>query len=212
MGNSNPKASGNLYVIAAPSGTGKTTLVKALVDSTPLITVSISYTTRSKRPSEVADVNYHFVTKAEFDSMIKHGDFLEYATIFDNYYGTSKSWVEKTLAQGTDVILEIDWQGHQQIKQLFPHSISIFILPPSLEALRDRLVKRNQDSATTIEKRLADTKTTVLHLHEFDYLVINDDFSRALHDLVCIVESGRLVEKRQSVKHADLLRLLEQFS
>src|SRR5262245_24777909 len=136
---------GNLFVIAAPSGAGKTSLVKALVDSMPNITVSISHTTRPKRPGELHGKNYYFVNNAEFQRMIDHNDFLEYATIFDNLYGTSKSSVEQTLKKGIDVILEIDWQGHQQIKRLFPHAISIFILPPSLKDLQSRLIKRNQD-------------------------------------------------------------------
>src|SRR5579862_3264140 len=184
---------GNLYVIAAPSGTGKTTLVKELTESLPLITVSISHTTRTKRPNEVDGVNYYFISKAEFENMIAHHDFLEHATIFDHLYGTSKSWVEKTLAEGMDVILEIDWQGHQQIKKLFPHSISIFILPPSLEDLRNRLCNRNQDTPGVIKNRLADAKITVSHLQEFDYVVINDEFSHAVHDLGSIVIASRLL-------------------
>jgi guanylate kinase len=196
---------GNLYVIAAPSGTGKTTLVKALVDSMPQITVSISHTTRPKRPNEVNGVNYYFVTQAEFETMIAHGDFLEHATIFEHFYGTSKSWVETTLANGIDVILEIDWQGHQQVKRLFPDSISIFILPPSLEDLRERLFKRNQDHPDIIEKRLADARGTVAHIPEFDYVVINDEFSHALNDLVCIVSTGRLQQARQMAKFKGLL-------
>jgi guanylate kinase len=196
---------GHLYVIAAPSGTGKTTLVKALVESLPQITVSISHTTRPKRPNEVHGLNYYFVSKTEFDAMISHGDFLEHATIFENLYGTSKSWVEKTLSQGMDVILEIDWQGHQQIKKLFPDSVSIFILPPSLDDLRDRLEKRNQDHPDVIKERLADAKATVSHLPEFDYIVINDDFAHAVRDLEGIVESGRLQGERQIVKHKGLI-------
>lgn len=199
---------GNLYIIAAPSGTGKTTLVKALVDSTPKITVSISHTTRSKRPSEVNGVNYHFVDENTFNNMIAHGDFLEHAVIFDKQYGTSKTWVEQTLAKGIDVILEIDWQGHQQIKSLYPSSISIFILPPSLNDLKDRLVKRNQDHADIIQKRLADAQETVSHINEFDYIVVNDDFDQALNDLKAIVTACRLVEKRQMAKHAKLIKEL----
>jgi guanylate kinase len=203
---------GNLYVIAAPSGTGKTTLVKALVDSLPKITVSISHTTRLKRPNERHGINYYFVDKAEFERLIAHGDFLEHATIFDHYYGTSKSWVEETLAKGIDVILEIDWQGHQQIKQLFPHSISIFILPPSLEDLRDRLIKRNQDHPDIIKKRLTDAGKTVFHVCEFDYVVINDDFTHALSDLKMIIETGRLLRQRQTEKFARLINNLAKMS
>lgn len=197
--------SGNLYVIAAPSGAGKTTLVKSLVDSLPKITVSISHTTRPKRPSELHGVNYYFIDSSEFQGMIDHGDFLEYATIFGNLYGTSKSWVEQTLAKGSDVILEIDWQGHEQIKRLFPHMISIFILPPSLHDLQDRLVKRNQDHPEIIKRRLADAKEAVAHLPAFDYMIVNDDFTHALNDLKTIIEAGRLLQKHQSIKHAKLI-------
>jgi guanylate kinase len=200
---------GNLYIIAAPSGTGKTTLVEALVDSLPKITVSISHTTRPKRPSEMHGINYYFIDKTEFESMINHHEFLEFAIIFDHYYGTSKRWVEETLNKGIDVILEIDWQGHQQIKRLFPNSISIFILPPSLEDLRNRLVKRNQDHPDIIKKRLADARETVSHIREFDYVIVNDDFINALHDLKIIIEAGRLQSKRQTIKHDKMIDNLE---
>ena len=196
---------GTLYVIAAPSGAGKTTLVKALIDSLADITVSISHTTRPKRPQEVHGVNYYFVDKPKFQRMIEAHDFLEHATVFDNLYGTSKSWVENTLANGTDVILEIDWQGHHQIKTLFPDTIGIFILPPSLDDLKSRLVTRNQDHPDIIEKRLLDAKETISHLNEFEYVVINDDLDRALHDLRAILEANRLLARRQAVKHAQLI-------
>lgn len=199
------EAAGNLYVIAAPSGAGKTTLVKAVVDVLPGITVSISHTTRQKRPGETHGINYYFVDKLEFQRMIDHQDFLEHAVIFDNQYGTSKTWVEQTLAQGIDVILEIDWQGHQQIKNIFPQTTSIFILPPSLKDLRDRLIKRNQDHPDVIKKRLADVQETVSHIHEFDYVVVNDDFSRAQHDITIIIEAGRLEQKRQTSRYARLI-------
>ncbi len=204
--------SGNLYIISAPSGAGKTTLVKALVDSLSKITVSISHTTRAKRPGEMNGVNYYFIDKNLFEKMIAQNDFLEYATIFDHWYGTSKSWVNETLAQGLDVILEIDWQGHQQIKTLFPDSIGIFILPPSLNDLRDRLMKRNQDDANIIKKRLADTSETISHVYEFDYVVMNDDFTNALHDLKTIIEAGRLLQKRQTKQYARLIGELSTLS
>jgi guanylate kinase len=197
---------GNLYIVAAPSGTGKTTLVKALVDALPKISVSISHTTREKRPNEKHGTNYYFIDKSQFENMIEQGDFLEYATIFDHYYGTSKSWVEETLAKGIDVVLEIDWQGNQQIKRLFPDVISIFILPPTLQDLQNRLIKRNQDHPDIIKKRIADAKEAVMHIKEFSFVVINDDFSKALHDLTLIIEAGRLAEKRQLAKHATLLK------
>lgn len=199
---------GTLYVIAAPSGTGKTTLVRVLTESLPNIVVSISHTTRGRRPNEKDGEDYYFVPHNEFEQLIAKGDFLEYATVFNHLYGTSKSMVEKTLSNGIDVILEIDWQGHQQIRQLMPECISIFVLPPSLEILRDRLVKRNQDHENVIEQRLADVRETVSHLAEFDYVVINDDFTRALHDLKTIVESGRLGRQRQIAKHHQLINSL----
>lgn len=197
---------GNLYVIAAPSGAGKTTLVNALIASVPRLTVSISHTTRATRPNEQHGVNYYFLDVPEFKKMIAHGDFLEYATVFDHYYGTSKKWVEDTLRQGIDVILEIDWQGHQQIKKLFPDTVSIFILPPSIQALRARLITRNQDSEAIIQKRLADVSETVSHIHEFDYVIINDDFAHACQDAKAIIECGRLVESRQSAKFSGMIQ------
>lgn len=196
---------GNLFVIAAPSGTGKTTLVKALTDQLSNLTVSISHTTRYQRPNEVNGVNYHFIDQSTFDAMIDHDDFLEHATIFGNGYGTSKSMVQQTLQKGIDVILEIDWQGHQQIKNLFPDSTSIFILPPSFVDLKNRLETRNQDKPEIIEVRLADAQETLHHIHEFDYIVLNDDFDRAVADLSTIILAGRLSQKRQIAKFASLL-------
>lgn len=199
---------GSLYVIAAPSGAGKTTLVRVLTESLPNIAVSISHTTRNMRPNEKNGEDYHFVSHDEFERLIKHEDFLEYATVFNHLYGTSKSMVEQTLNSGVDVILEIDWQGHQQIKQLMPECIGIFILPPSLEILRERLIKRDQDHPDVIEQRLSDVRETVSHLPEFDYVVINDDFTRALHDLKMIIEAGRLGKQRQIAKHRKLINSL----
>jgi len=196
---------GKLYVIAAPSGTGKTSLVKALIDSLTDITVSISYTTRPKRPNEIDNVNYHFITESMFNEMIAHQDFLEYATVFEHLYGTSRSWVEKTLNQGIDVILEIDWQGCRQILSLLPETISIFILPPSLVDLATRLKNRNQDHPDIIAKRLLDVRETISHLHEFKYLVINADFDHALQDLITIIKANRLERKNQALRFAKLL-------
>lgn len=199
---------GTLYVIAAPSGTGKTTLVRVLTESLPKVIVSTSHTTRKQRPSETDGEDYYFISREKFEELIAHGDFLEHATVFNHLYGTSKSMVEQTLLKGTDVILEIDWQGHQQIKQLMPECISIFILPPSLDILRDRLVKRDQDHPDVIENRLSDVRETVSHLPEFDYIIINDDFTRALHDLKIIIESGRLAKQRQIPNHRQLINSL----
>ncbi len=199
---------GNLYIIAAPSGTGKTTLVEALIDSSAKICVSISHTTRPKRPNEVHGINYYFTTLDEFNQMVDRDEFLEHAVIFDHHYGTSKLMVEETLAKGIDVILEIDWQGHQQIKRLFPDAIGIFILPPSMTDLRDRLTKRNQDDPKIIQKRLADVKEAVSHIHEFHYVVMNDDFATALQDLQTIIQAGRLLTPHQIIKFSNLINNL----
>jgi guanylate kinase len=199
---------GNLYVISAPSGTGKTTLVKALVESVAGITVSISHTTRMRRPAEEHGVNYYFIDKAEFKRMQDQHDFLESAMVFGNYYGTSKRWVEETLAKGQDVILEIDWQGGLQIQKLFPHCTSIFILPPSVTDLYQRLIKRNQDNHDIIKQRIADVRESTRHVHDYGYVVINDDFASALQDLKTIILAGRLLQKRQTIKFAHILSQL----
>lgn len=203
---------GNLFVIAAPSGTGKTSLVKALTEKVSHLSVSISHTTREKRPNEQDGVNYFFISKPTFQAMAERGEFLEYATVFEHCYGTSRKWVEETLQNGMDVILEIDWQGHQQIKKLFPQSISIFILPPSLETLRERLVTRNQDHAETINKRLADVRETISHVDTFDYLVMNDQFDQAITDLTTIVMAGRLLETAQRRKYRNLIKQLSEMN
>jgi guanylate kinase len=199
------KARGNLFTVAAPSGTGKTTLVKALTDCMANLSVSISHTTRAKRPAEQHGVNYYFIDEKTFQGMIERDEFLEHATVFNKHYGTSKQFVEDTLARGTDVILEIDWQGCQQIKKLFPDSISIFILPPSLKDLEERLATRNQDKPEIIAQRIEDAREAVSHVHEFDYLVLNDDFEMALNDLKIIVQAGRLVERRQRTVLSNIL-------
>lgn len=199
---------GNLYVISAPSGTGKTTLVKSLVQQIPNLIVSISHTTRPKRPAEVDGVNYHFVSKETFEKMIAHDDFLEHAVIFENLYGTSRSWVEQKLSEGIDVILEIDWQGAEQIQVLFPESISIFILPPSFESLAERLTLRDQDHPEIIKARLADASETVSHIYEFDYAIVNDEFDTAVNDLKAIVQAGRLTLGKQMKKHEKLIQAL----
>jgi len=199
---------GNLFVIAAPSGAGKTSLVNALVDSLEKIQVSISHTTRMPRPGEEHGVNYYFISKRDFEQEIAQGHFLEYAIIFESLYGTSKTWVEKTLDEGIDVILEIDWQGYHQIKKMLPSAIGVFILPPSLEALKERLVGRQQDSMAVIEKRLQDAQTTISHVKEFDYVVVNDDFDQTLKDLSVIIAASRLSKTSQVERHSGLLKAL----
>jgi guanylate kinase len=195
-------ASASLYIIAAPSGAGKTSLVKALLESQSGITVSVSHTTRAPRPGEENGIDYHFIDIAGFNMLQAQGDFLESAQVFDNYYGTSKTVVEQNVGSGLDVILEIDWQGARQVSQIFPDAITIFILPPSQLALKERLSQRGQDDETTIARRMRDAVTEMSHYDEFQYLVINDDFDQALEDLRCIVQSQRLTILRQSRHHA----------
>ncbi|OEC61554.1 guanylate kinase [Pseudomonas sp. ENNP23] len=199
---------GTLYIVSAPSGAGKTSLVKALVDTDPRIRVSVSHTTRSIRPGEVDGVNYHFVSREAFVHMLEHGDFIEHAEVFGNLYGTSQRWLLQTLAEGHDLILEIDWQGAQQVRHLMPQAKSIFILPPSQEALRQRLDNRGQDSAEIIERRMREAVSEMSHYVEYDYLVINDDFAVALEDLRAIFRSQRLVQASQQITHGGLLASL----
>jgi len=199
---------GTLFTVSAPSGAGKTSLVKALIESLDELKVSVSHTTRPIRPGEEDGVNYHFVDEAAFLAMMGDGAFLEHAKVFKNYYGTSSQWVEETLEAGIDVILEIDWQGAQQIRRLMPASISIFILPPSQESLRERLTGRGQDAAEVIEGRMAEAKSEMSHVVEGDYIVINDDFSRALDEFRAIILASRLKGDQQRRKHASLLQSL----
>lgn len=197
--------SGKLFIISAPSGAGKTSLVKALVERHEDILVSVSHTTRPRRPGEKDGLNYHFVEHKEFDAMLKQQAFLEHARVYDNYYGTSKQWVESTLAQGNDVILEIDWQGAAQVRQLMPDAVSIFILPPSLSELRQRLTHRGQDNDDVINARMAKAVSEMSHYHEADYLVVNDQFELALYDLGCIFRTQRLAMQSQQQRHRSLL-------
>ncbi len=196
---------GRLYVISAPSGAGKTSLVAALLDADSGIEVSVSHTTRQPRPGEVNGVNYQFVSLEAFEGLIAESGFLEHAKVFDNYYGTSKAWLEQRMAAGQDVILEIDWQGAQQVRELMPETVSIFILPPSKAALRERLQGRAQDSDEVIERRMADATSESSHYHEYDYLVINDQFDQALSDLLTIFKSKRLLSASQSAQHKEIL-------
>jgi len=188
---------GSLYIISAPSGAGKTSLVKTLIERDSKIAVSISHTTRNIRPGEEDGVNYHFVDKTTFQEMTDKGEFLEHAEVFDNYYGTASSSVEEQLARGQDVILEIDWQGARQIRELMPEHISIFILPPSKAALQERLTGRGQDSEEIINRRMQDAISETSHYDEYDFLVINDDFNTALDDLGTIFRALRLQQAPQ---------------
>jgi len=181
---------GRLFVIAAPSGTGKTSLVKALLASEPRLRLSVSHTTRKRRPTEEDGREYHFVTVPQFERLVARGEFLEHARVFDNFYGTARGFVEEQLRQGHDVILEIDWQGAQQVRRAMPQAVSVFILPPSRRALAERLARRATDSAEIIARRLRDAAADMSHYREFDYVIVNDDFAQAVSDLRRIV-AGR---------------------
>ena len=200
--------SGNVFVVSAPSGAGKTSLVRALLAADPQVKLSISYTTRPPRPGEVDGMHYHFVSVEQFMEMLNRGEFLESAEVYGNYYGTSQRWIEEQLAAGTDILLEIDWQGAAQVRRLMPKAVSIFILPPSLEALRQRLTGRGQDSETVIERRLAAAREDMSHVGEFDYVIINDDFDTASRDLQAVVRAQRLRVEAQLARHAHLLKAL----
>ena len=198
----------NLFIVAAPSGCGKTSLVKALIAQTEGLCVSVSHTTRAARPGEVHGKNYFFVSKQEFDQIKKEDGFIESAQVFDNHYGSAKQTVRDLLESGTDVILEIDWQGARQVKKSFNDAIGIFILPPSEAALRERLTDRGQDDKSIIDRRMQDAVSEMRHYDEFDYLVINDDFNLALTDLSTIIHSQRFLLSQQSEKYQSLLNSL----
>jgi len=201
-------AKGNLFIITAPSGAGKTSLVSALVEAEPDICVSVSHTTRAPRPGETDGVNYHFISKDAFIEMLGRGEFLESAEVYGHHYGTSQTWVNDTLASGTNVILEIDWQGAAQIRNLNPQACFIFILPPSLESLRARLEKRGQDDTDTIEARMRQAVSVIAHVAEADYIVVNEEFEAALEDIKAIVRSSQLKVSAQQYNRAELLTSL----
>lgn len=201
-------AKGTLYILSAPSGAGKTSLVKALISQDPLTCVSVSHTTRAPRPGEIDGKDYHFTKHCEFEQMIADTDFLEHARVFTNHYGTSRHWVETALAAGNDVILEIDWQGAQQVRKLMPESVSIFILPPSLDALRQRLNNRGQDAVEIINQRMAEAVSEMSHYQEFDYLIINDQFDLSLTELQAIFIAKRQLIGRQQQQYQQLLEQL----
>jgi len=202
--------SGQLYIFSAPSGAGKTSLVEALLKTTPGIGVSVSHTTRAMRPGEQDGVHYHFTDVVRFEKMVEEGIFLEYAKVFDNYYGTSQKALEDRLSQGEDVILEIDWQGAQQVRKLMPYGISVFILPPSRGELEKRLNARGQDSAEVIARRMQDATADMAHYVEFDYVIINDDFDEATQQLRAIVLAQRQrLNTLSKSKHSMLKDLLE---
>lgn len=197
---------GKLYIISAPSGAGKTSLVKQLRAEMDKLAVSVSHTTRAMRSGETNGVDYFFVSVDVFKDMINRQAFLEHAQVFDNFYGTAQQTVEDNLALGLDVILEIDWQGAQQVRKMLPDCQSIFILPPSIAILRQRLKSRGQDDETIIERRMRDAVTEMSHYPEFDYLIVNDDFGLALNQLKSIITANRLQQSRQQQTLAPLLQ------
>lgn len=201
-------STGTLYVVSAPSGAGKTSLVKALIEAVDDLVVSISHTTRPMRPGEQDGIHYHFVDAEAFLAMVEDAAFLEHARVFDNFYGTSKAAVEDLLHQGKDVILEIDWQGAQQVRRLMPGCLSIFILPPSRAVLEERLRKRGQDSDEVIERRMREAVSEMAHYAEFDYLVVNDGFDLALTELQSIFRGNRLKLRSQQERYGELLQSL----
>jgi guanylate kinase len=199
---------GNLFVIAAPSGGGKTSLVHALLARDPAIRLSVSYTTRPPRPGEIDGADYHFVDEPRFCAMKDRGEFLEHAHVHGNWYATSATWLRQQVDAGSDVLLEIDWQGAAQVRRLIPSAVEIFVLPPSLAILRERLEKRGQDAPAVIARRLAVAQEEMRHCGEFDYVIINQDFATATEDLVAIVRASRLRRVPQLSRHAQLLQSL----
>jgi len=202
------KSSGNLFVVVAPSGAGKTTLVDALLKAEKNVRLSPSWTTRPPREGEKDGVDYHFVSRRKFEDMIAAGEFLEHANVYGNYYGTSRKWIERELAGDHDVLLEIDWQGAQQVRSLFPHMVGIFILPPSFGELRKRLKSRGKDSPEAIEKRMASARDEISHVLEFEYIIVNEHFEAALADLIAVVRAARVSRAQQSVR---LEHLIDEF-
>ena len=196
---------GNLIVVTAPSGAGKTSLVGELLERDANVRLSMSYTTRAPRPGEVDGVDYHFVGRAQFEKMIAAGEFLEHADVYGNYYGTSRKWIEQELGGAHDVLLEIDWQGARQVRALFPHMVGVFILPPSLETLRTRLEGRGKDPAEAIARRLASARDEVSHVLEFEYIIVNERFEDAVVDLIAIVRAARASRAQQAIRLASLL-------
>ena len=203
-----PVPTGNLFVVAAPSGGGKTSLTRALLEREPGIRLSVSYTTRGPRPGETDGIDYHFVTPEAFGALKDAGEFLEHAHVHGNWYATSGTWLRSQVDAGQDVLLEIDWQGAAQVRKLIPESVHIFILPPSLTLLRERLQRRGQDDAQTIERRLSAAREEMRHCGEFDYVIINQEFASAVDDLSAIVRAARLRSRQQHARHGALLEQL----
>jgi guanylate kinase len=197
--------SGSLFVIVAPSGAGKTSLVEALLREEPNIRLSVSYTTRTPRTGEVNGREYHFVNRAEFEAMLAKGEFLEHAEVYGNLYGTSTSWINAARAAGEDVLLEIDWQGAAQVYGIYPDMVNIFIIPPSIEALEQRLTARGKDAADVIARRIAGARLEMRHISETDFVIMNDSFASALADLRVVVQASRLSRARQLERYAGII-------
>ena len=200
------KNTGSLFIVTAPSGAGKTSLVRSLLEMDPAVSLSVSYTTRAMRPGEEDGADYHFVSEERFLHMLEEGDFLESAEVHGARYGTSQTLVESLLAEGRDLVLEIDWQGAAQVRSLYPNAIGIFVLPPSLDELARRLHNRAQDSAEVIARRLAAAREEISHVGEFDYVIINDRFETAIHDLLAIIRAQRLRGEKQLRQYQELLQ------
>ncbi|ARR50438.1 guanylate kinase [Photobacterium damselae subsp. damselae] len=201
---------GTLYIVSAPSGAGKSSLINALLEQNPTydIKVSVSHTTRGMRPGEEHGVHYNFVSVEEFTDLIDQGAFLEHAEVFGNFYGTSRLWIEEQLSKGIDIFLDIDWQGARQIRQLMPNAKSIFILPPSKEELERRLNARGQDSSDVIAGRMQEARSEISHYDEYDYVIVNDDFDVALIDFKAIIRAERLKQAKQAAKYKSMLAAL----
>jgi guanylate kinase len=199
---------GNLFVVSAPSGAGKSSLLRALLEQQPELSVAVSHTTRAARPGEQDGVHYHYVDRETFAGMVERGEFLEHAQVFDNFYGTSEAAVRGPLEQGRDLVLEIDWQGARQVRHRFPDACGIFIIPPSVQALRERLTGRGQDSDEVIRRRMRDAEAEMSHYPEYDYLVVNDDFDTAMDQLRCIMNARRLLQGQQDQRLEKTLKEL----
>jgi guanylate kinase len=202
------RMNGNLFIVSAPSGAGKTSLVAALLDADPLVRKSVSFTTRAPRPGEVSGREYNFVTVQEFEGMRERGEFVESALVHGNHYGTSHAWMGERLAEGHDILLEIDWQGAAQVRRVNPAAISVFILPPSYSALLSRLNSRATDAPDVIAQRLRNARDEISHLVDFDYVIINEEFDRAAHELAAVVTAERLKRDRQAGRHQELITQL----
>lgn len=204
-----PMQTGNIFIVAAPSGAGKTTLVSALLAADSNVRLSVSYTTRAPREGERHGTDYHFVSREEFVAMIGRGEFLEHAEVYGNFYGTSERWIREQLAKGQDILLEIDWQGAQQVRKLFPQAISVFVLPPSLETLERRLRGRAKDSEDAIQRRMQSAQEEIRHVDEYDYVIVNEYIDEAVRDIISLVRAARLRIGSQMERHTTLIAELK---